>query len=161
MSGNHLEDLVAEWYQWQGFFVRRNVQVGKRPQGGWECELDVVAFHPGQQKLVQIEPSLDADGWEKREQRYQRKFDAGKRHIPALFAGLVLAAELDQIVLFVFGGGPSRTTLAGGKVCFIKEFMRQVHEEVRKRRVEKAAIPEQYPLLRTLQFTAQYWLFDG
>ena len=55
MSGNHLEELVAECYQLQGYFVRRNVQVGKRLQGGYECELDVVAFHPGLQKLVHVE----------------------------------------------------------------------------------------------------------
>jgi hypothetical protein len=46
MAGNHLEDLVAEWYQFQGFFVRRNIQVGKRLRGGYECELDIVAFQP-------------------------------------------------------------------------------------------------------------------
>src|SRR5262249_49187492 len=104
MPGNHLEELVAEWYQLQGYFVRRNVQVGKRLQGGYECELDVVAFHPARQKLVHVEPSLDADKWEKREQRYAKKFAAGRRYIPMLFDGLTLPSELEQIALFVFGG---------------------------------------------------------
>jgi hypothetical protein len=27
MAGNHLEAIVAEWYEFRGFFVRRNVQV--------------------------------------------------------------------------------------------------------------------------------------
>jgi hypothetical protein len=112
MPGNHLEELVAEWYQLQGYFVRRNVQVGKRPQGGYECELDIVAFHPRLQKLVHIEPSLDANRWEKREQRYTKKFEAGRRYIPALFEGLTLPSDLEQIALFVFGGGASRTSLA-------------------------------------------------
>jgi hypothetical protein len=57
MAGNHLEDLAAEWYQFQGFFVRRNVQVGKRLRGGYDCELDVVAFHPAERRLIHIEPS--------------------------------------------------------------------------------------------------------
>jgi hypothetical protein len=34
--------------------VRRNVQVGKRPKGGYECELDIVAFHPEQRALVHL-----------------------------------------------------------------------------------------------------------
>jgi hypothetical protein len=157
MGANHLEDLVSEWYQFQGYFVRRNVQVGKRPQGGYECELDVVAFHPGLQKLVQIEPSLDADKWDKRELRYSKKFSAGRAHIPALFEGLTLPAELEQVALFVYGGGAKRTTVGGGRVMFIREFMREVLDRVRTRRVDSAAIPEQYPLLRTLQFAAQYW----
>jgi len=43
---NHLEQLVTEWYEYRGYFVRRNVQVGPRLKGEYECELDVVAFHP-------------------------------------------------------------------------------------------------------------------
>ena len=42
MSANHLEQLIAEWYEFQGYFVRRNVLVGKRSKGGYECELDVI-----------------------------------------------------------------------------------------------------------------------
>lgn len=157
MPGNHLEELVAEWYELQGYFVRRNIQVGKRGQGGYECELDVVAFHPGLRKLVHIEPSLDADKWEKRELRYAKKFAAGRRYIPALFEGLTLPSNVEQIALFVFGGGASRTMLGGGRIVFIKEFMRDVLEKLRTRRVNSAAVPEEYPLLRTLQFAAQYW----
>lgn len=85
---NHLEQLVAEWYEFQGYFVRRNVMVDPRPRGGYECELDVVAFHPGKQHLVHLEPSLDADSWQRREERFAKKFDAGRRHIPAIFGGI-------------------------------------------------------------------------
>ncbi len=163
MTGNHLEELVAEWYQHEGYFVRRNVQVGKRPKGGYECELDIIAFHPERKELVHIEPSLDADGWEKREQRYSKKFDAGRRYIPRIFRGLELPSEIDQVALFVYGGGGHKT-LAGGRVIFIKEFMRAILKKIRERRVDNrerrvdnAAISEEYPLLRTLQFAAQYW----
>src|SRR5690554_419807 len=41
---NHLEQLVAEWYEYRGYFVRRNIQVGPRANGGYECELDAVLF---------------------------------------------------------------------------------------------------------------------
>ena len=58
MAGNHLESLVAEWYEFRGYFVRRNVQVGKRTQGGHESQLDIVAFHPEQRSLVKVAPSL-------------------------------------------------------------------------------------------------------
>jgi len=67
---NHLEQLVSEWYEFQGYFVRRNVHVGKRSNGGWECELDVIAFNPQKKHLVHIEPSMDANSWAKREERY-------------------------------------------------------------------------------------------
>jgi len=38
---NYLEQLVAEWYEFNGYVVRRDVLVGRRPRGGYERELDV------------------------------------------------------------------------------------------------------------------------
>jgi hypothetical protein len=154
---NFLEQLAAEWYEFRGYFVRRNVRVGPRPNGGHECELDVVAFHPKKRHLVQIEPSMDADSWAQREQRYAKKFTAGKKYIPGLFAGLDLPLEIEQIALLVFGSAQGRSGLGGGKLLMIGDFMNEIRNEIRARRVESAAIPEQYQLLRTLQFAATYW----
>lgn len=157
MAGNHLEDLVAEWYQYQGYFVRRNVQVGKRDMGGYECELDVVAFHPGKKRLVHIEPSLDCNKWEKREERYRKKFDAGRKYIPGLFLGLNIPAQLEQVALFVYAGRRDRETVGGGKIMLIKEFIDEIMSELAKHRVASAAVPEEFPLIRTLQFAANFW----
>jgi len=52
MAHNFLEQLIAEWYEYRGYFIHKNALVGKRPQGGYECELDIVAFHPGEKHLV-------------------------------------------------------------------------------------------------------------
>ena len=60
---NFLEQLIAEWYEYQGYYVKRNIRVGKLPKGGYEEELDIVAFHPEKNSLVHIEPSMDADSW--------------------------------------------------------------------------------------------------
>lgn len=157
MPGNHLESIVAEWYELRGYFVRRNVQVGKRPNGGYECELDIVAFHPEQRSLVQIEPSLDSDSWAKRELRYMKKFETGRRHIPTLFKGISVPKHIEQIALFVYGGGGERTHVGGGRVMFIREFMAEIRNGIAHRRVASAAVPEGFPHLRTLQFAAQYW----
>jgi hypothetical protein len=62
---NFLEQLAAEWYEFSGYFVRRNVHVGRRARGGWECELDVVAFNPKRKHLIHLEPSMDALHWDK------------------------------------------------------------------------------------------------
>ena len=96
---NHLEQLVGERYEYSGYFVRRNILVGKRAKCGYKGELDVVAFHPGRAHLVHIEPSLYADSWKKREQRFQKKFTAGRKYIPELFSGVEIA---EQITLFGF-----------------------------------------------------------
>lgn len=67
---SHLESLVAEYLEWQGYLVRRNTKVGRLAHGGWEMELDIVGYHPKTQKLVHYEPSIDALSWDKREARY-------------------------------------------------------------------------------------------
>lgn len=153
---NHLEQLAAEWYEFRGYFVRRNVRVGKRPKGGYECELDVVAFHPGLQHLVHIEPSMDADNWEKRERRYAKKFEAGRKHIPALFSGMVVPVEIEQIALLGFGSNAKVKTLAGGRIMTAAELLVEIIEGLVPRRVASAAVPEQFALLRTIQFVCEH-----
>lgn len=39
----------------------------------------------------------------------------------------------------------------------IADFMKEIRDEIKTRRVDNAAIPEQYQLLRALQFAANYW----
>lgn len=153
---NHLEQLVAEWYEYRGYFVRRNVLVGKRLSGGYECELDVVAFHPEQEHLVHLEPSLDADPWAKREVRFGKKFAAGRKYIPALFKGIVLPSEMEQIALFGFASNANRKTLAGGRIMTASELFAEIVAGISGKRLAKAAIPEQYPLLRTIQFACEH-----
>lgn len=157
MAGNHLESLVAEWFEYRDYFVRRNVKVGKRDKGGYECELDVVAFHPGQRKLVHIEPSMDADSWPERARRYTKKFEAGRKYIPGLFPGIDIPADIEQIALFVYGGAAGDRTLAGGRVMFARELLAEIRAGLAQQRISQAAVPEEFPLLRTLQFASEFW----
>jgi hypothetical protein len=153
---NFLEQLVAEWYEFNGYFVQRNVRVGRRKRGGWESELDIVAFHPSKRHLVHIEPSSDTYSWEKRDERYSKKFAAGRRHIPALFVGLPLPSKIQQIAIFIFGNR-ERRTIAGGKIVMIADLMQEIRNKLLKYPVLSKAVPEQYTILRSLQFAADYW----
>jgi hypothetical protein len=99
MATNFLEQLVAERYEYRGYFVRRNVLKGRREAGGYECELDVVAFHPTERQLIHIEASMDADSWAEREKRFTRKFEAGRKHIPELFTGMNAPDEIKQLAV--------------------------------------------------------------
>ncbi|HEY4092164.1 MAG TPA: hypothetical protein VGN46_11655 [Luteibacter sp.] len=153
---NHLEQLVAEWYEFRGYFVRRNVQVGRRPNGGYDCELDVVAFCPTRQHLVHLEPSMDAHTWAVRELRYAKKFEAGRRHIPSLFGSLVLPESIEQIAVLGFASNANIKTLAGGRIQTTAELLAEITHEIGSRKIASAAVPEQYPLLRTIQFAYQH-----
>lgn len=78
---SHLESLIHEYLDWRGYLVRRNVKVGRLKHGGWAMELDVIAYHPMTKDLVHFEPSIDAHSWDVREQRFKKKFEAGKKYL--------------------------------------------------------------------------------
>ena len=156
MVANHLEQLLAEWYEFQGYYLRRNVLVGKRPQGGYACELDIVGFNPVKRHLLHIEASLDADSWSRREERYERKFRLGKEHIPGLFHGLDLPSEIDQRAVLVFASKVNNQTIGGGRIMLADEVVEEILTALRGRRLASNMIPEHMPLLRTLQFVTEY-----
>lgn len=78
---SHLENLLAEFYDWSGYLVKRNLKIGRLKHGGWEMELDIIAFHPQTKHLVHIEPSIDAHSWSTRESRFQKKFKSGGKYM--------------------------------------------------------------------------------
>lgn len=154
---NFLEQLVAEWYEFNGYFVRRNINVGPRARGGWECELDVIAFNPKRKHLIHLEPSMDSDRWDERQRRFKKKFEAGREHIPMLFESFQPLPRIDQVALFVYGSSSQYKQIGGGRILLIKEFMDEIRKGIQGRSVSRSAIPEQYVILRSLLFAAQYW----
>jgi hypothetical protein len=151
-SMSHLEDLIAEYYDWDGYLVKRNLKVGRLRHGGWEMELDIVAFHPTTKHLVRIEPSIDAHSWSTREIRFKKKFQSGERYMfTSVFPWLDIATPVERIAILI-SHPKNRGDLCGAKIKSIDEFMAEVKQKIRdKGLMSKNAIPEQYPLLRTLQ----------
>jgi hypothetical protein len=156
MANNFLEQLVTEWYEYKGYFVRRNVPVGKRTRGGYESELDVVAFNAAARHVVHVEPSLDAESWEKRERRFKAKFEAGRKYIPALFPGFELPDEIEQVAILAFASKTNHPTLGGAKVLIVSDLLREIMEDLSEKKIASSAVPEHHALLRTLQFVVEY-----
>lgn len=151
---SHLESLIVEYLDWQGYLVRRNTKVGKLKHGGWEMELDVIGYNPHTNDLVHYEPSVDAHSWNTREARYTKKFKAARKFIFAeVFSWLPPETPLRQIA--VFPSHPKgRDTIAGGQILSIDEFVAEVRSKIVKCGVAcRSAISENYPLLRVLQLS--------
>jgi hypothetical protein len=153
---NFLEQLTAEWLEYQGYFVRRNIHVGKRPKGGYECELDVVGFHPTLKRLRHIEPSMDSHTWAERTARYTKKFEAGRKYIPALFSGFDPLPEIEQIALFGYGGKGPKERIGGGQIVLVRDWVQEILGALKAKQIANNAVPEQYVCLRTLQFALQH-----
>jgi len=154
---NHLEQLVAEWLEFKGYFVRRNVKVGKLAGGGHEGELDVVAYHPIDNHLIQIEPSIDAHTWAKREERFRKKFDAGSKHIiPKIFPWLPHNSTFEQWAV-LWASDKNHQEIGGGKVVPVWKLYRTIAKDLLAHgSPDGNAIPENLPLLRTMQHTLHW-----
>jgi hypothetical protein len=154
---NFLEQLVAEWYAFQGYFVRTNIKFGKRAEGGYSGEMDVVAFHPKEKRLIHIETSTDANSWSKRKERFQRKFQDANSHFKELFDFHI--NEVRCIAIVGFGKPKEKEKADFGyniKVISIPDLIREITTDLSNRHPMKNAIPEEYPLLRSIQF-ATFW----
>ncbi len=153
---NHLEQLAAEWYEYRGYFLRRNVKVGRRDLGGYDGELDVVAFDPVAEHLVHVEASLDAHSWARRDERFGRKFALGRKHIPALFEGLDLPSDIEQVALLGYASNQNRQTVGGGRLLLVGDLLEEIVAALAPKRFSASAIPETLPLLRTLHLVAEH-----
>lgn len=152
---DYLQQLASEWYEYQGYFVRRDLWVGLERDGSYETELDIVAFHPLKHHLVQIEPSLDLLEWKAREQHFRAKFEAGRKSLHRLF-GLEPRPSLEQIALIALTDETPRRTVAGGKIVYLHELLAQIVERFSTIELATYLVPEQWPLLRTLQLVSAH-----
>lgn len=159
MAVNYLESLISEWLEYKGLFVRTNVFVGLRSQGGYECELDVVAIDVKQRKILHFEPTMDALSWKDRETRFKKKFDAGKKYIPELFADFMKIHPdwIEQYAVLGFGSDKNFNTIGGGTVLTAKNLFNEIIKDVENKKIESQAVPENMPRLRTIQFMLNYF----
>src|SRR5687768_2410356 len=151
---SHLESLIAEYLEWQGFLVKRNMKVGRRKRGGWEMELDVVGLNPKTQTIAHYEPSVDADSWNVRQTRYEKKFRLGREYMfTEVFDWLPPSTYIEQIAVF-YDHPRGRDMIAGAKLISIEELMCEIRSKVVAcGPMINNAIPQQYPLLRTIQMS--------
>ena len=154
---NFLEQLVAEWYEYQGYFVRRNIRVGKRQKGGHDFELDVVALHAVNRHLVHIEATMDTRTWDQRRLKMERTFVAARKYIPDLFEGFSELPEPEHIALLGFGSNTNVQSMGLGRVQTVNELMADIRKSDVMQSYGKKAVPEQFVILRAMQFAATCW----
>lgn len=104
--------------------------------------------------LVHYESSIDAHSWTKRETRFSKKFSIAQHHIKTdIFPWLAASAcPLRQIAVLI-SHPKDRDEIAGVRIQSIDELVAEIGQRVRAQGPAiRNAIPETYPLLRTIQF---------
>lgn len=152
---NHLETIIKEYCERKNYIVKNNIKVGRRKLGGWDMELDIIAYNPNTKDLLHIEPSIDDDSWEKREKRIKKKFDLGRKYIYTdIFPWLnEKDININQIAILI-NHPKEKNELAGAKIIGIDEFIYKVKLDIIKTgKMSNNAISEIFPLLRTIQLT--------
>lgn len=156
MQTNFLEELVAEWLEYSSYIVKRNERVGLREAGGYEGELDVVAFNPKTKHLVHVETSTDADSWAGREKRFAKKFLSGEKYIKTLFEGMAVPDEIEKKAIFAFGSDKNHKAIGGGQVVLAEDFILEIIRVLKQIPFLSRAVPEKYPILRVLQMITEH-----
>ena len=157
MANNFLEQLVAEWYEYRGYFVRRNVPVGRRLEGrirgragrGGAQSGDPASRAPGAvhgcgelgnpgaalPQEVRRRPRVHP-GPVSRARRARRRSSRSRYWCPRA----------------------RRTTprWAAARCVLVSDLMREIMEELSDKQISENAVPEHHALLRTLQLVVEY-----
>lgn len=160
MQNNFLEELVAEWLEYNGYIVKRNERVGRCPKGGHEGELDVVAFNPKRKNLIHVEAEGTPVSWDDREKSFKKKFAIGDRYIKTLFEGLTIPDEIEKKAI-LYGSNKNHRTIGGGQVVPVKDYILKILRKLKNTSFTSRAIPEKYPIIRILQMVTHYWEYFG
>ena len=154
---NFLEELIAEWYQYRGLLVMRNINLKKSVGGGIAGEIDILAFYPPGLQIIHAETSADSKRWRERIKFFKEKF---KWPNELYYNELRLpqkARRIDKIAIIHCSDKPrgeNKTQFekeTGAKLITFSEFMKNsIIPNISK---YSGTIPETFPLLRAIQLT--------
>ena len=154
---NFLESLAAEYYEYIGYYVRSNIKTRKRSMGGWDVELDVLAFMPRTKELLHIETSGDALSWPKRQERFEtKKFILENSEYEEIVGAEVANIRKIAIVGFQKATQADLAWRNGIEVILLPTFFKEIAEKLQTKHPMKEAVPEGMPLLRSMQMVLWY-----
>lgn len=145
---NHLEEIVREYYEYNGYFVKTNIKFKKLVTGGYTGEADVIAYNPKEEKLIHIECSKAAISNKKLESQALKKFPGYLDYQSEL--KLEIKEKYKIFIVGQFYTSKQELMPKGVQHKSVKQFMKEVYDSITEDFMHNA-VPEVYPLLRTIQ----------
>ncbi|HUU63799.1 MAG TPA: hypothetical protein VMX96_07800 [Dehalococcoidia bacterium] len=154
---NFLEQLVAEWYEYDRYFVRSNVRTRKRKKGGYDVELDVLAYDRSKNTLIHIETSGDANSWEERKRQFlNKKFILTTREYEDILGHKVSKIKRIAVVGYVHSTKADLNWGQDIEIELIPVFIKKNTKKLSSQHPMKEAVPEGFPILRAMQMAIAY-----
>lgn len=103
--------------------------------------------------LVHIEYSTDSSTWKDRQARFRKKFFNADRNYKKLFP----FHEKELVKIAIVGFHKDRGKFDFGPnvtIILIPDFIQKITNELKNKNPMQDAIPESYPLLRVIQYSA-------
>lgn len=157
---NFLEQLAAEWYEYNGYLCRTNIRFGETGHGGHLGEMDVIAYHPRTKEFVHIECSTDAWSWGEKKKVFVKKFKNAQKFYSDKFP--FKKKNIRKIAVTGFSRPRDNTKQKmnfglGIEVLLVPEFVALISSELSKLDPWYVGINEaSYPLLRAIQYGTFY-----
>ena len=150
MSINTIEQVVAEWYDLRGYFIRRNIMRPNPPRG--QTDLDVVAFHPNTRHMIHIEGSTASERWSAVKLKMEAKFPLDRAYLARLYPDL----PLEQLLVY-YRRVPDEHLDSGIRILAFPDLLSEIRAYLKTHRLDERKVPEAFPLLRVLHHAAQFW----
>jgi len=143
---NVFEELAAEWYEFQGYCVRKNVTYGKGRSGGIGIEMDLIACRLGSDP-VHLESTVTSGptAIEKLKKHFTEAKEAYREVLN------VAPCKVKQKAIVFSAKDRSKLEDDGVEVMSKDEFMKTIVEAMEKKNLSTDSVPHSLPLLRVVQ----------
>lgn len=154
---NFLEQLAGEWFTYKGYFVRTNIKRNKRSKGGWDNELDVLAYSAKVSELIHVESTWDANSWTERKDRFlKKKFVYTHADYEALVGAKIARVRKLALVGLCQSAKADLNWGESIEVVLIPHFIASIAKELVTKDPLNDIVPEGFPRLRAMQFALWY-----
>ena len=152
---NFVEELVAEWLEYKGWLVTRNVRYGEKPKGsagGYKGECDILAFHPGHGKYKHVECSQASLSRAKLAAKFLVQFNKAKDCYAILMPG---SSKVQRLAV---GGWTKEPAVIGEgiEIKTIPQFVADLCQKLEPPVPWTKILPQKFPLLRAIQCAVAY-----